>query len=242
MAFSSSKNKDVKQECDDLMCGELFPASSIEFEGVNQRSGMRKSRKEGANIWTIETSAPFDDGYQWRKYGTKKIMSSNNPRSYFRCTYRDDENCVATKQVQQKDFTDPPVYEVTYKNSHSCNLTPMSAANLPIQSGLSMTRPNLISVDFSISPVHLEQYFSAVDSKPCQNLLNVNQGVNLQFHNTTTEFTSVGSRTSDLHEKDALYCESLSDYLPLQGLDELDGFDDLVLREFMNSSDMNSCG
>lgn len=163
-------------------------------------------------------------------------------RSYFRCTYRDDENCAATKQVQQKDFTDPPVYEVIYKNSHSCNLTPLSAANLPIQSSSSMVIPNLISVDFSNSPVHSEQYFSPLDSKPCQNQLNLNQGVSFQFHNTTTEFPSVGSRISDSRETNALYSESLSDYLPLQGLDELDGFDDLVLREFMNSSDMNSCG
>jgi hypothetical protein len=30
-------------------------------------------------------------------------------------------NCPATKQIQQKDHSDPPLYQVTYYNEHSCN-------------------------------------------------------------------------------------------------------------------------
>ena len=37
-------------------------------------------------------------------------------RYYYRCTYKDNMNCPATKQVQQKDHNDPPLYAVTYYN------------------------------------------------------------------------------------------------------------------------------
>lgn len=42
-------------------------------------------------------------------------------RYYYRCTYKDNMNCPATKQIQQKDHSDPPLYQVTYYNEHSCN-------------------------------------------------------------------------------------------------------------------------
>jgi hypothetical protein len=30
-------------------------------------------------------------------------------------------SCPATKQVQEKDHSDPPLYSVTYYSDHSCN-------------------------------------------------------------------------------------------------------------------------
>ena len=42
-------------------------------------------------------------------------------RYYYRCTYKDNMSCPATKQVQQKDHSDPPLYAVTYYSDHSCN-------------------------------------------------------------------------------------------------------------------------
>jgi len=71
--------------------------------------------------WASLTIAPYQDGYEWRKYGEKKINGTNFTRSYFRCTYRDDTGCQATKHVQQKDTSDPPVFQVTYNNKHTCN-------------------------------------------------------------------------------------------------------------------------
>jgi len=69
----------------------------------------------------VDTFAPHNDGHQWRKYGEKKINNCNFPRYYYRCTYKDNMNCPATKQIQQKDHSDPPLYQVTYYNEHSCN-------------------------------------------------------------------------------------------------------------------------
>ncbi|GMI76411.1 hypothetical protein HRI_001310400 [Hibiscus trionum] len=62
---------------------------------------------------------PHDDGYSWRKYGQKDILGAKYPRSYYRCTYRNTQNCWATKQVQRSD-EDPTIFEVTYRGTHTC--------------------------------------------------------------------------------------------------------------------------
>lgn len=56
-------------------------------------------------------------------------------RYYYRCTYKDNMNCPATKQVQQKDHSDPPLYAVTYYNEHSCNsaFLPLSPSEFQLQ-------------------------------------------------------------------------------------------------------------
>ncbi|XP_022761163.1 probable WRKY transcription factor 53 [Durio zibethinus] len=60
-----------------------------------------------------------DDGFNWRKYGQKDILGAKYPRSYYRCTYRNTKNCLATKQVQRSD-EDPSIFEVTYRGTHTC--------------------------------------------------------------------------------------------------------------------------
>ncbi|KAG2614574.1 WRKY DNA-binding transcription factor 70-like isoform X2 [Panicum virgatum] len=83
------------------------------------RTQQQRIRKD-ERTWTSDTYAPYDDGHQWRKYGEKKLSNSNFPRFYYRCTYKNDMKCPATKQVQQKDTTDPPLFSVTYFNHHTC--------------------------------------------------------------------------------------------------------------------------
>ncbi|XAR55125.1 hypothetical protein NMG60_11030529 [Bertholletia excelsa] len=65
---------------------------------------------------------PADDGHRWRKYGQKDILGTKYPRSYYRCTYRNGQNCWATKQVQRSD-EDPTVFEVIYRGEHTCKET-----------------------------------------------------------------------------------------------------------------------
>ena len=75
-----------------------------------------------SSSWAGLTTVPYEDGYEWRKYGEKKINGTSFTRSYFRCTYKDDTGCLATKHVQLKDsISDPPVFQVTYNNKHTCN-------------------------------------------------------------------------------------------------------------------------
>ncbi|PRQ58416.1 putative transcription factor WRKY family [Rosa chinensis] len=63
----------------------------------------------------------LDDGYSWRKYGQKDILGAKYPRGYYRCTHRNTQGCLATKQVQKSD-ADPTIFMVTYTGLHTCHL------------------------------------------------------------------------------------------------------------------------
>ncbi|XP_042397345.1 probable WRKY transcription factor 46 [Zingiber officinale] len=80
-----------------------------------------EQKRNGSQTHKNITTAPYDDGYLWRKYGEKKIRGNVFPRSYYRCTYREDKGCGATKQVQQECRSDPPLFLVTQKGEHTCN-------------------------------------------------------------------------------------------------------------------------
>ncbi|XAR52246.1 hypothetical protein NMG60_11020205 [Bertholletia excelsa] len=73
----------------------------------------------------------LDDGYNWRKYGQKEILRAKYPRGYYRCTHRNSQGCLATKQVQKSD-SDPTVFEIRYRGTHTCTnalyLSPSSPA------------------------------------------------------------------------------------------------------------------
>lgn len=45
-------------------------------------------------------------------------------RSYYRCTYKNDQRCSAMKQVQRIQ-DDPPLYRTTYYGHHTCR-SPMN--------------------------------------------------------------------------------------------------------------------
>ena len=54
------------------------------------------------------------DGFNWRKYGQKQVKSSDNSRSYYRCT---NSSCLAKKKVEH--CPDGRVVEIIYKGTHS---------------------------------------------------------------------------------------------------------------------------
>ncbi|KAL4311514.1 hypothetical protein GQ457_01G035800 [Hibiscus cannabinus] len=87
----------------------------------DRREGSYKSRKKESARKSI-SSALTDDGYAWRKYGQKQILNSIHPRSYYRCTYRKEQGCLATKQVQMIQ-DDPPKFESIYLGPHTCKNT-----------------------------------------------------------------------------------------------------------------------
>lgn len=55
-----------------------------------------------------------EDGYNWRKYGQKQVKGSENPRSYYKCTF---PNCPTKKKVEQN--LDGHITEIVYKGSHN---------------------------------------------------------------------------------------------------------------------------
>ncbi|KAL6654608.1 hypothetical protein ACP70R_008073 [Stipagrostis hirtigluma subsp. patula] len=98
---------------------------------MTRRPKRRRSAMEGkhSSSWVNLTTAPYDDGYVWRKYGEKRINGTQFARNYFRCTYKYDKGCQATKHVQQKCNSDPPMFQVTYNNEHTCKCTINASTN-----------------------------------------------------------------------------------------------------------------
>ncbi|KAK6158856.1 hypothetical protein DH2020_006170 [Rehmannia glutinosa] len=125
----------------------------------------------------------LDDGYNWRKYGQKDILGANHPRAYYRCTHRNTQGCLATKQVQRAD-DDPSVFEMMIatetdlkaenqelvtKEDHfpsfSFPTTPIESENVETQF---FSEPsNIVGTNYSpqfLSPATSESYFSL---SPC---------------------------------------------------------------------------
>ncbi|XP_039775443.1 probable WRKY transcription factor 62 [Panicum virgatum] len=102
--------------------------TSAARRGKRRRTTMEEAAAGKTSSWAGLTTVPYEDGYEWRKYGEKKINGTSFTRSYFRCTYKDDTGCLATKHVQQKDSSDPPVFQVTYNNKHTCNICTTTTA------------------------------------------------------------------------------------------------------------------
>ncbi|KAL6900921.1 hypothetical protein ACP4OV_005597 [Aristida adscensionis] len=114
---------------------------------TNRAGRSKRTRSAEVNSRVIFTTAPYDDGYMWRKYGEKKIQDSNFTRCYFRCTYKDETGCTATKRVQQKNNDEPPMFQVTHHSEHTCNLitTAPSNNNIPFPEQSSNSEQGLIS-------------------------------------------------------------------------------------------------
>nr|QIL87954.1 putative WRKY transcription factor 2 [Lilium longiflorum] len=70
---------------------------------------------------SVATSAPAEDGYNWRKYGQKQVKGSEFPRSYYKCTHH---NCQVKKKVECNHEGHVP--EITYKGGHSHPKTPLN--------------------------------------------------------------------------------------------------------------------
>uniref|UniRef100_A0ACD5XJB6 Uncharacterized protein n=1 Tax=Avena sativa TaxID=4498 RepID=A0ACD5XJB6_AVESA len=86
----------------------------------------RKRRRLADDSVTLETPVPHYDGHQWRKYGQKLINNAAHPRSYYKCAYKQEQDCRATKTVQQYQEEDggtdaPAMYTVVYYGQHTCN-------------------------------------------------------------------------------------------------------------------------
>ncbi|VAH81088.1 unnamed protein product [Triticum turgidum subsp. durum] len=97
---------------------------------VTGAASARRPRDDGVPRKVTVTSSPYSDGYQWRKYGQKRIMRTSFPRCYYRCCYHRERSCPATKLVQQQppqqhSDGDQTMYTVTYVHEHTChNMAP----------------------------------------------------------------------------------------------------------------------
>jgi hypothetical protein len=66
-----------------------------------------------------------------KKSKNLKLKSSGlHCRGYYRCTHRNGQGCLATKQVQRSD-EDPTIIEVTYRGRHTCSQSKPSKKDFP---------------------------------------------------------------------------------------------------------------
>lgn len=83
-----------------------------------------------------------DDGYNWRKYGQKQVKGSENPRSYYKCTY---PNCPTKKKVERS--LDGQITEIVYKGTHNHPKPQATRRNSSSSSSLPIPHSNHISND-----------------------------------------------------------------------------------------------
>nr|DAA05106.1 TPA_inf: WRKY transcription factor 41 [Oryza sativa Indica Group] len=122
---------DQSARSDDRQLKSSRPAASSNLQEP-QQPGLEQSRpaakrrrktvrwKTQVRVSSVQDVGPLDDGYSWRRYGLKDILGAKYPRSYFRCTHRNTQGCVATKQIQRRDG-DPLLFDVVYHGDHTCS-------------------------------------------------------------------------------------------------------------------------
>ncbi|XP_050213722.1 probable WRKY transcription factor 33 [Mercurialis annua] len=108
----SSEKPEVKSEFKAIQCfssSEMAPLQTIMQTNAQSQS----SYTQAAPLYMREQRRS-DDGYNWRKYGQKQVKGSENPRSYYKCTY---PNCPTKKKVERS--LDGQITEIVYKGSHN---------------------------------------------------------------------------------------------------------------------------
>ncbi|KAK7315582.1 hypothetical protein VNO77_34139 [Canavalia gladiata] len=87
-------------------------------------------------------SRRLDDGYNWRKYGQKQVKGSDNPRSYYKCTY---PNCPTKKKVERS--LDGQIIEIVYKGTHNHPKPQSIRRNSSSSSSLVIPSSNPINIE-----------------------------------------------------------------------------------------------
>ncbi|KAJ1384519.1 WRKY domain [Sesbania bispinosa] len=92
---------------------QSFTPENVASAQNNYKSGLQSDNNNyHPQIQTLNKRS--DDGYNWRKYGQKQVKGSENPRSYYKCTY---PNCPTKKKVEKS--LEGHVTEIVYKGTHN---------------------------------------------------------------------------------------------------------------------------
>lgn len=83
-------------------------------ENANGTSELQSLKNNGQSNQYNKQSSRSEDGYNWRKYGQKQVKGSENPRSYYKCTF---PNCPTKKKVER--CLDGQITEIVYKGNHN---------------------------------------------------------------------------------------------------------------------------
>jgi WRKY transcription factor 33 len=91
-----------------------FTSSAAAGDVAGNGSYSQVAAPAAAGGFRQQSRRSSDDGYNWRKYGQKQMKGSENPRSYYKCTF---PGCPTKKKVEQSP--DGQVTEIVYKGAHS---------------------------------------------------------------------------------------------------------------------------
>ncbi|XP_043707550.1 WRKY transcription factor WRKY24-like [Telopea speciosissima] len=113
----SNKQSDSKATVkSELAPNQSFSPEIVSIQTNTQVSGgfQSENNQYPQNTMSIREQRRSEDGYNWRKYGQKQVKGSENPRSYYKCTY---PNCPTKKKVERS--LDGQITEIVYKGSHN---------------------------------------------------------------------------------------------------------------------------
>ncbi|KAJ8751559.1 hypothetical protein K2173_016798 [Erythroxylum novogranatense] len=111
--FSSGKSV-IKHERSSSMQSFSPEISAIQTHSQANDGFQSDYGNQQQQYMSVREQKRSDDGYNWRKYGQKQVKGSENPRSYYKCTY---PNCPTRKKVERS--LDGQVTEIVYKGSHN---------------------------------------------------------------------------------------------------------------------------
>ncbi|KAK4738889.1 hypothetical protein R3W88_002586 [Solanum pinnatisectum] len=160
ISFLGSNNNNISPK------SEVFDSSRDQLD-KNMVSKKRKKTQQWINQTTISVNGlegPCEDGFSWRKYGQKDILGANHPRAYYRCTHKNTQGCLATKQVQKSDGNST-IFEVTYKGRHSCKVTQSEIFSLYNQKRQKCNKKQEMVMFNSASPKHNVENFNIITAK-----------------------------------------------------------------------------
>lgn len=107
----------------------------------NHKTGFQSDYNNYQRQPQVQTlSRRSDDGYNWRKYGQKQVKGSENPRSYYKCTY---PNCPTKKKVERS--LDGQITEIVYKGAHNHPKPQASKRNSLSASSLAIPHSHIVS-------------------------------------------------------------------------------------------------
>ncbi|ESW18836.1 hypothetical protein PHAVU_006G074600 [Phaseolus vulgaris] len=157
-----------------VQSGWSFP-ETVKQDGFSSRMSMNmvktetSSAMQGFNSENNRNSAGFqsdynnyqpqvqtlsrrsDDGYNWRKYGQKQVKGSENPRSYYKCTY---PNCPTKKKVERS--LDGQITEIVYKGSHNHPKPQATKRNSLSASSLAISHSNGVNNEITQAPHQMD--------------------------------------------------------------------------------------
>uniref|UniRef100_A0A0D9WE49 WRKY domain-containing protein n=1 Tax=Leersia perrieri TaxID=77586 RepID=A0A0D9WE49_9ORYZ len=161
-------------------------------DGAKSKSVHEHKRRRYTNSTSQVTPVPHYDGHQWRKYGQKNINNSNHQRSYYRCTYKHEQNCKATKTVQQLyNAGETIMYTVVYYGQHTCK-TNTSNASLHV---IETSTPQSISTTCS----DLGDTRQKLDNMHTPELAEVCSEFG-SYHTLEEEHNTLGLEDEDMHK------------------------------------------